>query len=83
LTQIIETEAGVPVLITTLSELGSRSGSLVRALDTGAVIRVDDHNIGRAAALLVPPTWIPEVLRMMSIDPDTLPEPGTARDQLV
>ena len=54
MTQIVDTETGVPVLITTKSELGSRSGSLIRALATGAVIRVDDHNLGCEAALLIP-----------------------------
>lgn len=84
LTQIVETEAGAPpVLIVTKSELGNRSGGILRALATGAAVRVDDLAVGCAATIMVPPSWIPEVLRLLGIDPGTLPEPGTARDHLV
>jgi hypothetical protein len=84
MTQLVETEAGAPViLVTTKTELSARSGGILRALATGAVVRVDDNNIGAEAALLVPPQWIPQVLALIGIDPATLPEPGTVRDQLV
>jgi hypothetical protein len=81
LTQIVETEAGAPpVLLVAKSELGSRSGGILQALSTGAVIRVDDHHVKCAACLMVPPQLIPAVLGFLGIDPDLLPEPGTARD---
>jgi hypothetical protein len=83
MTVLHETETGIPVLVTTKSELGSRSGGILQALASGAIVRVDDRNTEAAAALLVPPHLIPAVLRSLGIDPGTLPEPGAARDQLV
>ena len=82
MTAIVETETGVPVLITTKSELGSRSGGILRALSTGAVVRVDDHNLGAEACLMVPPQFIPQVLEFLGVDSALLPDPGSARDQL-
>jgi hypothetical protein len=69
-----------PVLITSASELGARSGGLLRALSTGALVRVDEGRVNRAAALLVPPQDIPAVLDFLGIDPATLPAPGEVRD---
>jgi len=83
LTSIVETETGIPVLVTTKSELGSRSGGILQALASGAIVRVDDRNTEAAAALLVPPHLIPAVLEFLGIDPGTLPAPGMARDQIV
>jgi hypothetical protein len=60
-----------------------RSGGFLRALSTGALVLVDDNRIGCRAALMVPPQHIPAVLAFLGIDPDSVPEPGTVRDQLV
>jgi hypothetical protein len=44
---VLDTEADAPpVLIVNASELGARSGRLLRHLATGAVIRVDDLKLG-------------------------------------
>jgi hypothetical protein len=84
MTTLIETDTGTrPVLVTTAAELGARSGGLLRALATGALVRVDDNRVKAEACLMVPPQLIPRVLEFCGIDPDTLPEPGTARDHLV
>ena len=77
MTQLIETGAETrPLLITSRTELSARSGGLLRALGSGALIRVDDLNIGCEVALMVPPQLIPAVLAFLGIDPDALPEPG-------
>jgi hypothetical protein len=84
MTVLHETAAGAqPLLITTSSELGNRSGGILRALSTGALVLVDDNRVGCRAALMVPPQLIPAVLRSLGIDPDSVPDPGTVRDQLV
>lgn len=81
MTTIVDTGTETrPLLITSRTELSARSGGLLRALGSGALIRVDDLNIGCEVALMVPPQLIPAVLRYLGIDPDTLPEPGTVRD---
>ena len=83
MTVLHETGTGAPpLLVTSASELGSRSGGILRALSTGALVLVDDNRIGCRAALLVPPQHIPAVLAFLGIE-GSLPEPGTARDQLV
>jgi hypothetical protein len=79
MTTVVESETR-PVLVTSAAELGSRSGGILRALSTGAVVRIDDNRVGCAAALLVPPQLIPGVLKFLGIDAATLPEPGTVRD---
>jgi hypothetical protein len=81
MTAIVDTGTETrPLLITSKTELSARSGGLLRALNAGAVIRVDDHNIMCEVALMIPPQLIPAVLRFIGIDPDLLPEPGTVRD---
>lgn len=81
MTTLIETDTGTrPVLITSRTELSARSGGLLRALNAGAVVRVDDLNICCEVALMIPPQLIPEVLAFIGIDPAGLPEPGSARD---
>jgi len=84
MTVLHETAAGSPsLLITTASELGNRSGGILRALSSGALVLVDDNRAGYRSALMVPPQLIPAVLRSLGIDPDHVPDPGTVRDQLV
>jgi len=81
MTVLHETATGLaPVLLTSSTELGSRSGGLLRALNAGALVVVDDNRVPVRAALMVPPQYIPDVLRFLDIDPGTLPEPGTVRD---
>jgi hypothetical protein len=82
MTTLVESEAR-PVLVTSANELGRRSGGILRALASGALVVVDDNRVGARAALLIPPQDIPAVLAFLGIDPATLPQPGTARDQLV
>ena len=76
MTAIVETGAGVPtVLITTKTELSARSGGILHALGSGAIVRVDDCNIGCVAGLMVPPHRWRDVAEFLGIDPDALPEP--------
>jgi hypothetical protein len=64
------------VLIVSASEVGIRSGSLLRHLAAGTVIRIDDLRLRETVGWLCaePP---PSVAGMTS-----LPEPGTASDAL-
>lgn len=83
MTVLHETAAGSPsLLITTASELSSRSGGILRALGSGALVLVDDHRVGARAALMVPPQLIPAMLRGLGIDPGSVPDPGMSRDQI-
>ena len=71
-----ETETGdsPAVMIVSASELGSRSGRLLRHLCThGAVIRIDDLRLGETVGWLSADP--PEAVRGLP-----LPVPGTARD---
>ena len=80
MTAIIETEKR-PVLVTPLTELHRRSGGIVAALATGALIRLDENRVGRVAGLIVPPKDVPRILaEFYGIDPAGLPEPGSVRD---
>jgi hypothetical protein len=69
-----------PVLVTSAGELGSRSGGILAALGSGAVVRIDYTQQHRTAALLVGPADIPRVLDFLGVDPATLPAPGTVAD---
>jgi hypothetical protein len=80
---VMTAEAGtVPVLVVSASELGSRSGSLLREVAAGALVRVDDLRVKRTCALLVPPQLANAVLEFLGVSPDGLPEPGEAADRL-
>jgi hypothetical protein len=79
---LVETEQQRAALVTSASELSNRTGGVLRALASGALVRVDDNRVGAAAALLVPPSLIPLVLSHLGISADSLPEPGTVRDAL-
>ena len=74
------TEHNPAVLITSATDLGKRTGGLLAALASGALVRVDDLRVGRSAALLVPPQLIPRVLEAVGIDPASLMEPGAVND---
>lgn len=83
MTTVVDAGTGIPsVLITSAAELGSRSGGILRALATGALVRVDDNRVQAEACLMVPPQHIPAVLAFLGIDPDSMPDPGTIRDAI-
>jgi hypothetical protein len=74
-----EPETGMPsVLVVSASELGSRSGGLLRALASGMVVRIDDLRLGLTVGYLSlePPASAAGVL-------DRLPEQGTAADRVL
>ena len=68
----------MPVLVVSASELGSRSGSLLREVAAGAVVRIDDLRLGLTVGYLSlePPASVAGVL-------DSPPEPGTAADRVL
>jgi hypothetical protein len=73
------TEAGIDVpsvIIVSASEVGSRSGGLLRALASGMVVRVDDLRLKRTVGWLSaePPASVAGLAG--------LPAPGEAADRL-
>jgi len=73
---VIETEAeSPPVLIVSASEVGARSGRLLRHLAAGAVIRIDDLRLGETVGWLS--SEPPESVRGVPLVP-----PGEANDHL-
>ncbi len=79
MTAIVDSETW-PVLITSKTELSARSGGILRALSTGALVRIDDCNLGAEACLMIPPQLIPQVLEFLGLDPAALPVPGEVHD---
>lgn len=72
-----EPETGMPsVLIVSASEVGARSGGLLRALASGTVVRIDDLRLRQTVGWLSaePPAWVAGLAG--------LPEPGEATDAL-
>ena len=81
MTQIVDTGTGIPaVVITSQTELSARSGGILRALATGAVVRIDNLSLMCEVALMIPPALIPAVMELIGIDPGALPLPGEVRD---
>lgn len=80
----VTAEAGtVPFLVVSASELGSRSGGLLREVAKGALVRVDDLRVRQVCALIVPPQYAEAVLELFGIGPDQLPAPGEAADRVL
>ena len=84
MTALVDSTPGAPpVLVTSLTELHDRPGGVVRGLTAGALVVLDNDQVRCRAALMVGPRHLDAVLRFLGVDPASLPDPGTARDQLV
>lgn len=82
MTALVDSDTGAPpVLVTSLTELHDRPGGVVRGLTSGALVVLDNDQIKCRAALMVGPQHLDAVLAFLGVDPATLPEPGTVRDQ--
>jgi hypothetical protein len=78
---LLEAGTEVPALLhMPASEAGARPGALWRHAAGGALVRVEDMQVGCVNALVVPPQLADAVLAFLGIDPALVPLPGTVRD---
>lgn len=72
------TEHAPCILVVSASEVSARSGSLLRELAAGAVVRIDDLRLKRTVGWLTA-----EVPVSVAAFADGLPAPGEAADALL